>query len=306
MPVTVVGVQRLVIPAEEWQAHRAAHEERVDAWTGPHLDRARRGEKHPVHDFLFTYYRFRPAQLRRWHPGFGVVLAGAPAREFLTLRGYVDTADGVALGPAALTEWRLDTARFVHDLMQCTAARPAQFGCFGLHEWAMLYRQDQREVRHSGWPLRLGPSGVAQVVEGQPLRCTHFDAYRFFTDPARPLNVHAPSRERVLDLEQGGCLHANMDLYKWAYQLSPLVPSELVADAFELARDIRELDMRASPYDLSGLGYEPVRIETPDGKAGYAAAQREFARRAAVLRRRLDDDTGRLVSASLDGNVSRS
>jgi len=97
-----------------------------------------------------------------------------------------------------------------------------------------------------------------------------------------------------------------MDLYKWAYQLSPLVPSELVADAFELARDIRELDMRASPYDLSGLGYEPVRIETPDGKAGYAAAQREFARRAAVLRRRLDDDTGRLVSASLDGNVSRS
>ena len=33
--------------------------------------------KHPVHDFLFTYYSQRPAQLRRWHPGYGVALAGA-------------------------------------------------------------------------------------------------------------------------------------------------------------------------------------------------------------------------------------
>ena len=29
------------------------------------------------------------------------------------------------------------------------------------------------------------------------------------------------------------------------------VPGELMLDAFELARDIRELDMRASPYDLT-------------------------------------------------------
>lgn len=78
-----------------------------------------------------------------------------------------------------------------------------------------------------------------------------------------------------------------MDIYKWAYKLSPLIPSELVADAFVLAREIRELDMRASPYDLSALGYRPVRIETPDGKREYAAAQRSFADRAGVLRSRL-------------------
>jgi hypothetical protein len=164
----------------------------------------------------------------------------------------------------------------------------------------MVYRQRPQDVRHSAWPLRLGAAGVAEVVEAQPLRCTHFDAYRFFTDPARPLNVHEPSRARVLDLEQGGCLHANMDLYKWAYQLSPLVPSELVADAFELARDVRGLDMRASPYDLSALGYEPVRIETPEGKAEYTAAQREFARRAAVLRQRLADLAATLLPSSPD------
>ena len=65
-----------------------------------------------------------------------------------------------------------------------------------------------------------------------------------------------------------------MDLYKHAFRLTPLVPSELVADCFELAWDIRELDMRASPYDFSDLGYEPVRIETPEGKQEYVRAQR--------------------------------
>jgi hypothetical protein len=45
--------------------------------------------------------------------------------------------------------------------------------------------------------------------------------------------------------------------------------------------------MRASPYDLSALGYEPVRIETPAGRAEYAAAQRAFAQRGQALRDRL-------------------
>ena len=72
-----------------------------------------------------------------------------------------------------------------------------------------------------------------------------------------------------------------------AYKLSPLVPSELVADAFALAREIRTLDMRASPYDLAALGYPPVRVETPEGRAEYATTQRGFAERAATLRARL-------------------
>jgi hypothetical protein len=58
-------------------------------------------------------------------------------------------------------------------------------------------------------------------------------------------------------------------------------------DCFDHARAIRELDMRASPYDLRELGYEPVRVETPSGRAEYAAAQREFAASGQVLRDRL-------------------
>ena len=151
----------------------------------------------------------------------------------------------------------------------------------------MVYRQDMDQVRHPAWPLRLGLAGVAEVVERQQLRCTHFDAFRFFSASARPRNIVAPSRESVLDLEQGGCLHTTMDLYKWSYKLAPLTPSALVADAFSLAREVRALDMRASPYDLSALGYPPVRIEEPAGRAQYAAAQRQFAARGAEIRSRI-------------------
>ena len=86
-----------------------------------------------------------------------------------------------------------------------------------------------------------------------------------------------------------------MDLYKHAFRLSPMVPSDLVADCFELAWDIRVMDMRAAPYDLAGLGFDPVRIETPDGKAEYVAAQRMFAERGAPLRHRLVEECRRLL-----------
>lgn len=271
-----------VLGMAEWNAQQRAHERRVDHLVRDHLDRRRRGIKHPVEDFLFTYYSYRPAQLRRWHPGAGVTLAGEPPHIFW--RGYVRSDQGVTLDPA-LIEQRADSMGWVRNLLIATATRPAFTGCFGLHEWAMVYRAD--EVRHEAWPLRLGQSGTDAVVEQHQVRCSHFDAFRFFTADAVPRNALQPSRSRQLELEQPGCLHANMDLYKWAYKLSPIVPSELVADAFELAREIREFDMRASPYDLSALGYRPVRIETPEGKREYVEAQRSFADRARGIRERL-------------------
>jgi hypothetical protein len=85
-----------------------------------------------------------------------------------------------------------------------------------------------------------------------------------------------------------------MDLYKHAFRLSPMISSDLVAGCFELAQDIRVLDMRASPYDLADLGYQPVRIETVEGKREYAEAQRVFAERGAPLRDRLIAECERL------------
>jgi hypothetical protein len=77
-----------------------------------------------------------------------------------------------------------------------------------------------------------------------------------------------------------------------------MVPSELVADCFALARDIRVLDMRASPYDLSGLGLAAVRVETAAGKQEYVAAQRGFAERGAPLRSRLVAECERLLAVA--------
>jgi len=77
-----------------------------------------------------------------------------------------------------------------------------------------------------------------------------------------------------------------MDPYKWAFKLSPFSPSELVADCFELARDIREIDMRASPYDLTSLGFSAIAVETVEGRCEYEHHQRQFAARGEPLRTR--------------------
>ncbi|MFD9963389.1 3-methyladenine DNA glycosylase [Amycolatopsis sp. NPDC058986] len=288
----------LVLPEADWLARERDHVERMRAWTVPHQERRARGEKHPVLDFLFSYYSHRPTHLERWQPGPGVVLAGDAARRFLDRKGYVETADGVRLDPCGFTESKARTAEFVRRLLTATASRAPRLSCFGLHEWAMVYREPAEQVRHAQLPLRLGSPGTDAVVESLDIRCGHFDAFRFFTGPARPRNQLTPTRETQVELEQPGCLHANMDLFKWAYKLDPFVDAELIADCFLLAADIRELDMRASPYDLSGFGYSPVRIETAGGRAEYARAQAEFARRAAPLRTRLIAHCEELLTSS--------
>lgn len=278
---------REILAETTWHARRAAHEARVRPWVEPRLRRKSIGQRHPVDDFLFEYYAYRPGQLLNWHPGLGTVLEGESAREYLTQKHYVETPEGVMIDGESWPAQRQDFPGWLRTMLRNTRNRPAVFGCFGLHEWAMVYRTE--EIRHEKWPLRLPPDEVAAVVESLPLRCTHFDAFRFFTPAARPLNRTQLVKESIPEMEQSGCLHANMDLYKWAFKLLPFSPSELVADTFELAREIRELDMRASPYDLSDLGYTAVPLETAEGRAEYEQAQRAFAQRAEPLRGRLLD-----------------
>ena len=261
---------------EEWASRAAAHAARVDRYLAPHLERRSAGVKHPIYDFLFTYYSFRPSQLRRWTPGFGQ-------------------------DPAVTAEYVAERTPLIgslHRLLSATAGRTANFGCFGLHEWAMVYRLAEDETRHAEWPLRLGATGTDAVVEEHRIACSHFDAYRFFTPPARPLNTLSPGRDDRSSYEQPACLHAGMDLYKHAFRLSPMISSDLVADCFELAWDIRVMDMRAAPYDLADLGFPPVPIETSEGKAEYVAAQRSFAERGAPLRRRLIEKCEQLLDAT--------
>ncbi len=247
-----------------------------------------RGARHPVDDFLFEYYPTRAAQLRRWHPGLGTALAGA--HEFENDPSYrplvIEGREVITVDPLHFAR-RRDGLAWVEGLLRRTAERPARLGCFGLHEWAMVYGLEQSEVRHEVWPLRLEPQEIRAVVNEHGLRCTHYDAFRFFTPEAAPMNERPLTRASQHDLDQSGCLHATMDLYKWSAKFVALVGSDLVADAFSLAREVRQLDMEAAPYDLSALGYRTVAIETSDGRAEYVGRQRDFSERGAPLRHRL-------------------
>ncbi len=289
-PPVVPAPASRILGADRWRPLQDAHEARADRLTRDHLDRTRRRQPHPVEDFLFTYYTLRPGQLRRWHPGLGTALAGAADRTGWRFYRPLDPDAAVAgVDLPAFLAARGDQLRFTQRLLSATRAAPAQFDCFGLHEWAMVYRQDPAEIRHAGRRLRLGSAGTDQVVRDHRIRCSHYDAFRFFTAAARGRNTVQPTPDGRVGQEQPGCLHASMDVYKWAYRLLPVVPSDLVVDAFELARSIREVDMRASPYDLTDLGLTPIPVETVAGKAQYVAAQRGFAEQAQALRRRLLD-----------------
>ncbi|WP_232819164.1 3-methyladenine DNA glycosylase [Homoserinimonas sp. OAct 916] len=273
-----------LLRATEWRELERSHEARADLLTAGWRSRAGTGVTHPVEDFLFTYYSYRPRILRRWHPGANITLADAAATSRATWKWYRSHGDDVSVDTEAFVVAKGPSIRFIRNLLARTAARPGNFGCFGLHEWAMVYRAP--EHRHQV-PLRLGASATDEVVEANRIACTHFDAFRFFTPDAVGLNHRTPTRDNQPGMEQPGCLHAGMDVYKWAIKLGPIVPGDLLLDTFELAADIRELDMRASPYDLTEWGYTPVPIETPAGKAEYARQQRRFATRSNDLRSRV-------------------
>ena len=151
----------------------------------------------------------------------------------------------------------------------------------------MVYGLEQSEIRHERLPLRLTPAEIRDVVDSHNISCSHYDAYRFFTPAAEPKNRLSPTRLTMIENEQPGCLHANMDVYKWGYKLLPLTSSDFVLRAFRLAREIRQLDMQAAPYDVSSFGLAPVKIETPEGKAEYIKKQLDFAERSNDLRREL-------------------
>lgn len=284
-----------VLPRAEWDRARDVHAQRVDRLVGPHLERRSRHEKDPVTDFLFEYYRFRPSALSRWSPGFGWGLEDAPS-DVLDAELTRRSGDGTMfLAAEAFPMRHIPGTRFILDVLERTRDRVPLFGCAGLHEWAMVYRTD--DIRHGQVPLRMSPDAIADVVERGPLCCTHYDAFRFFTPAAAPLNRAPLTADDLLETDQPGCLHVNMDLYRWAFKRAPWIRCNLVLDALELAFDIREVDMRASPYDLSAQGLAPIPIEMDEGRAEYARLQRAFHRRATPIRDSLIEAYSLLLSA---------
>ncbi len=277
----------------EWRGRQRAHAERLAPFAEERVRRMAAREKHPVRDFLFAYFSFRPSQLLRWSPGVNCLLENARPADIAWKTVFESPSEGLILRASAFPSHRLSFVRWATDYLKKIADRPVFLGCFGLHEWAMVYREEN--IRHGRTPLRLSADAVAAVVETGDLCCTHYDAFRFFTPLAVPKNRHQLSRSVVDQFDQPGCVHVTMDLYRYAYKIAPWVPGELVADTFLLAWEARELDMRASPYDLSGYGLAPIRIEDAAGRQEYVRFQQELTRKAEPLRERLIAAYERLV-----------
>lgn len=276
------------LSAGQWRERARLHQEQLAPWIADWRERRARGQAHPVADFLFTYYSYSPGQLGSWHPDPEEVLEEDGAGMLHFLRPPYVTGNGVIRRDPALFHekfrWRVAWTR---NLCREILARPNRHACHGLHEWAMVYRLGPEEARHQAWPLRLFPADLRAFVEEQALVCTHYDAFRFFTTAAGPRNAWQPTLETRLDMEQGGCIHTNMDLYKWSYKLMPWLGSDFVRETFLFAVKAREVDMRASPYDFQAIGYEPIPIETAPGRKQYELIQRELAAEAEGLRQRL-------------------
>ena len=202
----------------EWLGRQMRHCARLSPFASERLERMSTHVKHPIDDFLFEYYSFRPAQLLRWSPGCGVILDGASGDD-LGWKEFQELDGGIVLDANSFPEHRLRSLRWAIEYLEGIALRPASFYCFGLHEWAMLYRTT--EPRHASTPLRLPPNEIARIIDAEGLRCTHFDAFRFFTPRAVPLNRVPLSRDNLAEHDQKGCIHVTMDIYRYAYKIAP-------------------------------------------------------------------------------------
>ena len=280
-----------------WQPLANEHRNEVRKWTVPYRRRKASHQQHPVLDFLFTYYPFSLGKLEQWHPGYGTKLESTEKLHHkFKSKHYQDCNQSITLTTDALSDKEIKRLRWIHNLLCLSQTRNPNFACHGLHEWAMVYQG--QNIRHSeSTKLRLPQKQIDKLVASRPITCSHFDAYRFFSPAAIELNKLKPTLDSRQDFEQCGCLHTNMDLYKWASKCMPWVGSKLLWDCFQLALKARELDMRASPYDLSEYGYEPVAIETEQGRKQYEILQRQISKESTPLRQQLIDTLARVIQA---------
>lgn len=290
------------LSTSEWTVLAAQHSTLVSPYTDEFVKRRSLGKKHPVHDFLFTYYSCSPLKLKQWVPSIDQSLSISENIHhhypWLGDEWFFSDGSHIRLNKKRIGIPQRHTAHFIAKLCDQILKKAPRFGCFGLHEWAMVYKTSPSAIRHQGYPLRLSMSSIDIFVESQAISCTHYDAYRFFTQEARPLNAVQPTIESRLQMEQGGCVHANMDLYKWATKLWPWIGSEFIRQAFFHALACRELDMRASPYNLVEEGYLPICIETEEGRKLYQQEQQRLAMIATPLRKELQQFCLRFLEIS--------
>ena len=286
---------RQVVSKKSWTYQAATHKSKVAFYIDDYLSNRNRGIKQPVMDFLFEYYRFRPSWLKKWSPGFNAALEYDNPDDLPKIKELRITDEFAYLDSSYLSKKKITSLHWTLNLLKDTKDKRPSFGCFGMHEWAMVYKS--KEIRHNKIPLRITPRELEEFVESRPLVCTHFDAFRFFSSEAIPLNKNYLTRESFNRMEQPGCIHSNMDLYKWAFKGFPWISSKLLFSAFKLAYKAREIDMKASPYCLLDFGYEPIKIETEEGRIEYFEAQKSIYQKSIPIREKLINSLEKLLNS---------
>lgn len=294
---------------EEWEVKANEHYNRMmDLFDGKIGLGGKAGydPNHPIYNFLFEYYQFKPRKmLVEYSPGSHILLKGATGQEerlfkksLVAAGGAGEEGGGVYYCPSALTPSRAAAFEWTLRFLRGVAARPPVLHCHGLHEWAMLYRPEGRPAppkHQKALGLRISQGEINKAVEARTLQCTHFDAFRFFVPEARPFNKEQLTREAQAATDQPGCVHATMDLFKWALKLCPLLPSATLAEAAALALEARALDVRASPYDARAYSdrrfdLSPIKVETAEGRVQYQHIQEGLWQKSIPLRASLIEE----------------
>ena len=125
------GRESSFLERSEWLRLKASHIEAIAPWTNERVTRANRAERHPVYDFLFTYYSFRPAHLARWSPGADVVLRDATITDLDWPDDFIETETGWLIPSDSFPAHRQTYLTWAVRYLEETQSRPASFCCFG-------------------------------------------------------------------------------------------------------------------------------------------------------------------------------
>lgn len=226
-----------VMMKETWLQAAKEERNRVNRLLNPNDYQDR---NHPIYNFIFVYFFFNRKILFQYSPGIHVEIEGVhDSQELMSinlapeLQSVSSQRNFLAISSNEKKISKKFLQRTLHLLKSIQSKLPS-FWCFGLHEWAMQYNSiQQTSTKNSTFqslPLRVTQQQIESLLnpprhENQysvpRLRCTHYDAIRFFTPSSVPLNAVSPSPTRLTvdQFDQPGCIHVNMDLFKYIHTI---------------------------------------------------------------------------------------
>ena len=251
-----------------WVSEAEQHVEAMNALLYPMTDssatlkaRMHAVRTHPIYNFMHTYYRYSAEELKLFTPGANSPLDVLSPTDSVLLHPLFQhsvssrasssssAVPPLAAPPASTVEYRFPKTlspegRFgwiqmakARDVLKSAASlNPPNFGCFGLHEWAMLYKG--AAPKQPGLGLRVSQSTIDAMVEGG-VKCSHYDAFRFFHQDAKQFNAVSLVRETQASFEQAACIHVTMDLFKWSHKIYPPPQDARISDSSKSDRHAR-------------------------------------------------------------------